>query len=61
MPAAKSEAESVESDVEAIKQKFGPLAEVYAENRSEAAAAAGNQAGEQHWKTVADLTEDDDQ
>jgi hypothetical protein len=61
MPAGKLEAESVENDVDAIKQKFGPLAEVYAENRSEAAAAAGNQAGEQHWKTVADLAEDDGQ
>jgi hydroxymethylpyrimidine/phosphomethylpyrimidine kinase len=61
MAAGESETNSVEKDVDAIKQKFGPLAEVYAENRSEAAAAAGDQAGEQHWKTVADLAEDDDQ
>ena len=60
MTALKSDPESLASDVDAIKQKFGPLAEVYAENRSEAAAAAGNPAGEQHWKTVADLAEDDD-
>lgn len=60
MTAVKPDPESVESDVDAIKQKFGPFAEVYAENRIEAAAAAGNVAGEQHWKTVADLAEEDD-
>ena len=61
MTAGKSDVESLESDVDAIKQKFGPLAEVYAENRSEAAARAGNAAGEEHWKNVADLAEDDGQ
>ena len=38
MPPGTPEPESLESDVNAIKQKFGPFAEVYAENRSEAAA-----------------------
>ena len=61
MTAGKSDPESLESDVDAIKQKFGPLAEVYAENRSEAAARAGNTEGEEHWKAVAEIAEDDDQ
>ena len=61
MPSEKPRNESAENDADAIKQKFGPLAEVYAESRSEAAAAAGNHAGEKHWKHVADLAEDDDQ
>ena len=60
MTSGKSDSESLESDVDAIKQKFGPLAEVYAESRSEAAARAGNAAGEDHWKTVAEIAEDDD-
>ena len=34
---------------------------VYAENRSEAAAWAGNEEGQAHWKKVAEaLREDDD-
>lgn len=61
MPAENPEADRVESDVDAIKQKFGPLAEVYAENRREAAQRAGNDAGEQHWKTVAHRSAEDDQ
>ena len=59
MPAEKSEPRNLESDVDAIKQKFGAFAEVYAENRSEAAGRAGNEAGEEHWKNVADLAEND--
>jgi hydroxymethylpyrimidine/phosphomethylpyrimidine kinase len=61
MSAGQQDPERIESDVETIKQKFGPLAEAYAENRREAAAAAGNESGEQHWKNVARLAEDDDQ
>jgi hypothetical protein len=61
MPSENPEADRVERDVDAIKQKFGPLAEVYAENRREAAGMAGNDAGEQHWKTVAEIAEDDGQ
>ena len=61
MPAESPEAERLESDVDTIKKRFGPLAEVYAESRSEAAGMAGNEAGEQHWKTIADRAEDDGQ
>ena len=61
MPAGKPDPESLESDVVTIRQRFGPFAEVYAENRSEAAGRAGNIAGEQHWKNVAHLAEEGDQ
>ena len=61
MPSENPEPERLESDVDAIKQKFGPFAEVYAENRSEAAATAGNGAGERHWRAVAEIAEGDDQ
>lgn len=61
MPAEKLDPQNPESDVDALKQKFGAFAEVYAESRSEAAGRAGNEAGEEHWKNVADLAEEDDQ
>ncbi len=61
MTSEKPESDRLDSDLEAIKGKFGPLAEVYAENRSEAAARAGNAEGEDHWKNVADRAEGDDQ
>lgn len=50
----------VERDAEAIEDKFGPLAEVYAENRSEAAELAGDEAAEQHWKKVEEALGGDD-
>ena len=61
MPSRNPESDRLEGDVDAIKRKFGPLAEVYAENHREAAEMAGNEAGEQHWKSVADLSAEDDQ
>lgn len=44
---------SPDADAEAIEEKFGSFAEVYAENRIEAADMAGNEAGKEHWKKVA--------
>ncbi len=41
------------ADADAIEEKFGSFAEVYAENRIEAADAAGNDAGKDHWQKVA--------
>lgn len=62
MPGKTPDLNCLESDVDAIRQKFGPFAEVYAESRSEAAAAAvGNEAGEEHWRNVADIAEETDQ
>lgn len=47
------EQNSPDADAEAIEEKFGSFAEVYAENRIEAADIAGNDAGKEHWKKVA--------
>ena len=50
-----------EEAAEAVEDKYGAAAEVYAENRVEAAALAGNEEGQAHWKKVAEaLREDDD-
>ena len=61
MSSGNPEPDCAQRDADAIRHKFGPFAEVYAENRSEAAGLAGNDAGERHWKSVADLAEDDGQ
>ena len=46
---------------EAFEDKYGAAAETYAESRSEAAALAGNDEGQAHWKKVAEaLREDED-
>ena len=42
-----------DADAEAIEEKYGAFAEVYAENRIEAADIAGNDAGKSHWQKVA--------
>ena len=50
-----------EEAAEAVEDKYGAAAEVYAENRVEAAALAGNDEGEEHWQKVAQaLREDED-
>lgn len=49
----KAEPNSPAADADAIEEKFGSFAEVYAENRIEAAEIAGNDSGKEHWKKVA--------
>ena len=49
----KPEQNSPAADADAIEEKFGSFAEVYAENRIEAADIAGNDAGKEHWQEVA--------
>ena len=43
-----------EEAAEAVEDKYGAAAEVYAENRVEAAALAGNEEGQAHWEKVAE-------
>ena len=58
MPTERPEATIVKKDAEASEQKFGALADVYAETRSEAAEVAGDEAGEEHWRKVAATIDD---
>jgi hypothetical protein len=51
--ADKAEEKNPAADADAIEEKFGSFAEVYAENRIEAADIAGNDAGKEHWEKVA--------
>ena len=46
---------------EAIEDKYGAAAEVYAENRVEAAAIAGNNQGQAHWEKVAEALRKDEE
>jgi hypothetical protein len=53
---------SLESDAQAIEEKYGPFAaEVYAENRAEAADLVGNRFSKGHWQKVAEKVRNDDQ
>jgi hydroxymethylpyrimidine/phosphomethylpyrimidine kinase len=48
-----------EEAAEAVEDKYGSTADVYAENRREAAALAGNDKGQAHWKKVAEALRED--
>jgi len=48
----------VQGDAEKLKQKFGPLADFYAETRAEAAETAGLEDDKSHWETVARTVEE---
>lgn len=50
-----------EQDAEALEQKFGEFADVYAETRGEAAEIAGDRAAEKHWEQVAATIDDEDE
>lgn len=58
MITGKPDPAAVEQDAEAIEDKFGAFAEVYAENRKEAADLAGDDAAEAHWRKVEQVLED---
>ena len=45
---------AVESDAATLEGKFGDLATVYAENRSEAAELRGADEDAEHWRDVAE-------
>ena len=59
MIAGKTDRKRIENDAEAIKDKFGPFAEVYADNRSDAAELAGDDAAGEHWKKVGETLDED--
>jgi hypothetical protein len=50
----------VEEDAQVIAAKFGPFAEVYAENRKDAAQLAGDEAAGEHWKKVEETLDEGD-
>lgn len=58
MPTEKPKPTTVKEDAQALERKFGALAEVYAETRSEAAEIAGDEAAEEHWRQVAASIDD---
>lgn len=60
MTIGKSGPGEVDQDAEAIAGKFGPFAEVYAENRSDAAELAGDEAAEEHWRKVEQALDGED-
>ena len=49
-----------EEAAEVIEDRYGAAAEIYAENRSEAAGMAGNETGKTHWKKVARAIHEDE-
>jgi len=55
------ETNGVEKDADAVEQKFGQFADVYAEARSEAAQIAGHQTDKEHWQEVAATVEESDE
>ena len=61
MSVDKLDERSPEEAAAAVEDKYGTAAEVYAENRVEAAAMAGNDKRQSHWEKVAQaLGEDED-
>jgi hypothetical protein len=50
---------NTEKDAQAVKDKFGPFADIYAESRSDAAEVTGDEAAEQHWDEVAATVQDE--
>ena len=44
--------DNIERDAETLEDKFGDLAKIYAENRSEAAQLRGAGRAAQHWQKV---------
>ena len=60
MPPEDPSASRVEEDANIVEEKFGAEAAVYAETRREAAEAAGNEDGSEHWEEVAEAVQDDD-
>lgn len=54
MPGARCDSSAIEEDAKALERKWGAFAEIYAQNRSEAAGVLGNQPGKEHWKMVAE-------
>ena len=52
--------DNVEQDADALENKFGDLAKIYAENRSEAAQLRGADHAARHWRQVKDEIEDSD-
>ena len=60
MITGKTSPTAVERDAEALEDKFGAFAEVYAENRSDAAELAGDEAAGAHWKKVEEALGDED-
>lgn len=60
MTSGDQKAPSARKDAEALEDKFGAFAAVYAQARSEAAEIAGDTAGEDHWEAVAESLEEND-
>jgi hypothetical protein len=60
MSVEKVEETRLEDDAEAIEDRYGAAAETYAENRSEAAEMAGNEAGKAHWQKVAEVLREEE-
>ena len=50
-----------EEAAEAVEDKYGAAAEIYAENRVEAAAMAGDEEGRAHWQRVARALGEDEE
>ena len=48
----------VQADARKLQEKFGECSDIYAEERSEAAEMAGDEASARHWGEVADKLED---
>ena len=53
MSAEYPESRRLKQDADAIKEKYGPFAEVYAETRSEASETVGDDANKKHWERIA--------
>ena len=60
MSVEKLDEDRPEEAAEAVEEKFGAAADVYAENRREAAALAGNDQGQAHWEKVAEAIREDE-
>ncbi|HKX91578.1 MAG TPA: hypothetical protein VJM15_04035 [Sphingomicrobium sp.] len=59
MATADRDERKTEDDAQAVKDKFGSFADVYAESRSDAAEITGDEAAEQHWDEVAATVQDE--
>jgi hypothetical protein len=60
MPGENPDSRRLKEDVDAIEEKYGAFADVYAESRSEAAETAGDEDAKRHWEKVAAAMKGDD-
>ena len=61
MPTTKPQTTGVAKDADALEDKFGEFADVYAETRREAAEMAGRETDTKHWEKVAATVEEPDE